>query len=224
MRRQSTLVLTLILLASMAAAQPDPQTPDGENLGTPASWQVRTDKPQPDVVIGSDKETADIWFVNMTPGWHITTGPRAIFWHPESVADGEYTLGTTIHLFDPEGRNEAFGLFFGGSDLAGDGVEYDYFLIRNSGDVLIKGRRAGETVTIRDWTPHDAVVRFTEASEGAVENRLEMAVTGEVVSFSINGQTVVELPRSDLRTDGLVGLRVNHRLNLHVSDLTVTQD
>ena len=42
------------------------------------------------------------------------------------------------------------------------------------------------------------------------------------VVFLVNGQTVATLPRDGLDTDGIAGLRVNHRLNLHVTRLDVT--
>jgi len=38
----------------------------------------------------------------------------------------------------------------------------------------------------------------------------------------VNGQEVATLPRADLAVDGVVGIRVNHALNLHVSRLEVT--
>jgi hypothetical protein len=42
------------------------------------------------------------------------------------------------------------------------------------------------------------------------------------VDFMINGTKVASRPRADLAVDGVVGLRVNHNLNLHVSKLEVT--
>lgn len=44
---------------------------------------------------------------------------------------------------------------------------------------------------------------------------------GDSALVVINGVTVHTLPRSEVWTDGIVGLRVNHYLNLHVSELTV---
>ena len=37
----------------------------------------------------------------------------------------------------------------------------------------------------------------------------------------MNGAVVTSLPRADLSLDGVVGLRVNHGLNLHVTNLKV---
>lgn len=143
--RTLTIALLLLGFASTAIAQdrPDPQNP-GPDQEVPADWRVVLDRPSDDVVISADQETADIWFVNMKPGWHITSGPAAIYFHPGSTASGDYRAELAIHLFDPGQRQrEAFGLFIGGSDLEGDGRAYDYFLLRNTGEYLIK-RRSGE--------------------------------------------------------------------------------
>ena len=37
----------------------------------------------------------------------------------------------------------------------------------------------------------------------------------------INGTSVAELPRAEVRLDGIVGLRVNHHVNIHVGDLSI---
>jgi len=110
-------IATLLLLPLVGLAQLDPAIPDGENLMMPESWKVRLDRPNPDIMIGADQDSVDIFFVNMTPGWHITTGPAAIFYHPDMIAASNFTLETTIHLFDPGERREAYGVFMGGQYL-----------------------------------------------------------------------------------------------------------
>lgn len=225
------LIITILAFALVAPPlfaqegdRPDPEEAEGGNLMTPPSWNVRLDRPSDDVVIGSDKETADIWFVNMTPGWHITTGPAGIFYHPASTAEGTYRTETLIHLFDPQGRNEAFGLFIGGQNLDADNLSYDYFLIRNSGEYLIKRREGSETSLIQGWTPHDGIRTYGPDSGDSVPNTLAVEVGDEEVGFFINGEEVERLPKSDLQTDGVVGLRINHRLNVHVGDFKVTEE
>lgn len=218
------LFLVLVLLApplfAQEAERPDPQTPQGDNLQTPPTWMVRLDHAGHDATIGADS-TADIFFVNMTPGWHITTGPAAIFYHPASTAEGTYRAETLIHLFDPGQRTEAFGLFFGGQDLEGDAIAYDYFLIRNSGEYLIKRRTGAETSTIQGWTKHDGIATYGPDAESSVPNRLAVEVGDTDVAFLINGDEIARLPKSDLHTDGIVGLRINHALNVHVEDFKV---
>jgi len=87
MKRTALLTASLFLISTVLVAQnrPDGTTPQGENLKVPIGWELRLDRPNPDVIIGDDIETADIYFVNMTPGWHIKTGPAAICYHPENT-------------------------------------------------------------------------------------------------------------------------------------------
>lgn len=220
--KRALFTVTLLFLPFAVMAQPDPATPDGENLMVPESWQVRLDRPNPDVVIGADGESADIFFVNMTPGWHITTGPAAIFYHPELTAEGSYTMEATIHLFDPGERREAYGVFMGGQNLDGDEIVYDYFLLRNTGEFLLKRRSGSETSIIQDWTASDAVNTFGPDTGSSVENHLRVDVHEETVTFSVNGTEVASTSRDQIMTDGIAGLRINHALNVHVSDVKVT--
>lgn len=219
--------LTMLLLTSTALAQqgsmqkPDPQNPVPKNLVVPAGWEVRLDNPDEDITIGADPDEADIFFVNMKPGWHITTGPRAIFWHPASTAEGNYRAHTKIHLFDPKGRNEAFGLFFGGENLNEKTQTYTYFLLRNSGEYLIKKRIGDETEVVKDWTKAPSMVVYDDTSKSSVPNTLSVEVDESKVMFYVNGEQVDSLPKDQLDTEGFVGLRVNHALNLHVEDFGV---
>ncbi|MFV1883979.1 MAG: hypothetical protein ACMZ7B_05800 [Balneola sp.] len=226
MKKITGLLILLVFASSALLAQgmPDPKTPQGENLKVPEGWEVRLDRPMENLVISSEPDSGDIYFVNMTPGWHVTTGPRAIFWHPENKAEGGYTLNASIYLFDTKGRDrEGFGVFFGGSNLHEEDQEYLYFLIRNTGDFLVKARKGEETETLKEWTASDAIVRYTEESESSVLNTLSVNVMVGMIHFYINGEEVAMLGSRELKTNGLFGLRVNHAVNLHISDLGLSE-
>jgi hypothetical protein len=202
--RIAALSLALVALALPLVAQ------EGER---PAGWEVRVDR--------ANADPAEIKFVVMEPGWHITTGPAAIFYDPSQTASGQYRVEAEIFLFDPGQRHrEAYGVFIGGNDLAGESQAYLYFLIRNDGNYLIKRRQGSETPTITPWTPHPAIVKYDGSSETA-KNIVAIDVGAERVEFSLNGEQVASLPRSGLDVEGVVGLRVNHSLNVHVSKLNI---
>jgi hypothetical protein len=201
--RLPLLLLTCAILAAPAHAQ-------DEEFTRPPDWMVRFDRPAPD---------SAIYFVDMPPGWHITTGPAAILHDPAMTASGEYRLRSEIFLFPGE-RREGYGVFFGGSDLQGDGQAYSYFLLRKDGRFLVKQRRGAETATLVGWTAHEAVVPH-EGGDDPIKNVVEVDVGPETVTFLVNGAEVGSLERASLATDGHVGLRVNHALNVHVSSLAV---
>jgi len=202
---------TVLLLAALTALV-SPLSAQEKELTRPSDWVVRFDRPAPD---------SAIYFVDMPPGWHITTGPAAILYDPAQVANGPYRLRSEIYLFPGE-RLEGFGVFFGGQDLAGAGQGYTYFLLRKDGQFLVKERRGEETTTLIPWTASDAIVPH-DGGEGTAKNVLEVQVGPTDVSFHVNGTEVGRIERSGLQTDGVFGLRINHRLNVHVTALTVEQ-
>jgi len=197
----------ILLLAALTVAAV-PVTAQNADLKRPADWNIRFDKPAPD---------SAIYFVDMPPGWHITTGPAAILYNPENSARGTYTLHSEIYLFPGEYR-EGYGVFFGGQDLAGDGQAYTYFLLRKDGQFLVKQRTGEETATLIPWTANDAIVPHT-GGEDPVKNVIDVKVGPSDVAFVVNGTEVGRLEKAKLPTDGVFGLRINHRLNVHVTTL-----
>jgi hypothetical protein len=182
----------------------------------PASWKVRYDSPKAD-----DAKTE---FVTMSPGWHLTTGPNAgIFYDAATTGTGPYTAEAKIHLFKPTmSHAEAYGLFVGGKDLEGAGQSYLYFLLRTDGKFLVKQRTGAE---VKEVVPvgTNAAIKPYEAGKESVANVLAIKVGAENVEFLVNGTTVATKPKAGLHTDGVVGLRVNHALNLHVESVKVTK-
>jgi hypothetical protein len=224
-----SLILLSVAIWSIAPAaaqdrRPDPRDPEGANLSTPPTWHVRFDGGHGDhgdhPTVGSDS-TADVYFVNMVPGWHITTGPAAIFYHPASTGEGEYRAEALIHLFEPGDRLEAYGLIIGGQHLDGEDISYDYFLIRKTGEFLVKRRTGEETSTLIAWTAHSAIRPYPADATGAIGNTLAIDVGDSEVAFIVNDEEVARLPRSSVHTDGVVGLRINHGLNVHVETFAV---
>jgi len=196
-----------VLLAAPLASQ---------DLKRPEGWKVRFDR------AGSTEAELEM-FVSMPPGWHITTGPSGIFWDPAVTASGRFRAEMEVFLFDPQGRREAFGIFFGGKDLEGPGQEYAYFLVREGGEFIVKHRRGAETPTLVDWTASPAVASWAERGDAVTaKNVLTVEAGSDTVRFLVNGRELAELPRAELPVDGAVGIRVNHALNLHVSRLEVT--
>jgi hypothetical protein len=226
MKKVTGFILAVLLTTSFSVAQnaADGSKPQGENLKVPDGWEWRFDKAGADVEVSSDSESADVFFVNMTPGWHITTGPAGIYYHSDNKTEGDFTLDSKIYLFDTKGRNrEAFGLFIGGQNLKSDDQSYVYFLLRNTGEFLIKKRTGSETSTIQGWAKAESMNMFTDETESSAENNFQVKVSGNTISFSLNGKTLSTLEKGDLNTNGHFGFRVNHSINLHISSLILTK-
>ncbi len=184
--RLRLLALTCAFMAPTLTAQ------EGE---WPTDWTVRLDR------AGSSQD--EVGFEVMTPGWHLTTGPAGIFYNASITAEGEYRIESTIFLFDPGQRHrEAYGILFGGSGLDGAEQAYSYFLIRDTGEFLIKKRVGGATETVVPWTASDAIMKYPGGDEQA-KNTLAVASGADTVTFYINGESIASVPRSALHTDGV---------------------
>jgi len=169
-----------------------------------------------------DRETGDVkqlHFRTMGTGLHATTGPAAIFWRPQDMAKGTYSVTATFVQTKPSNHPNALGLLFGGSDLSGPNQRYSYFEIREDGRFLIKKRNGPQTPTVIDWTDHKAINKLD--AQGRAKNTLTVEVGAQQVRFLVNGTEVATQPRSALDTEGTVGLRVNHFLDVHIDGFKV---
>lgn len=204
---------TLLSALTLAALVATPVA--AQDFERPEDWKVRFDDP------GATESDLEM-FVEMPPGWHVTTGPAGIFWHPSNTASGDFRAEMEVFLFDPRGRREAFGIFLGGRNLEGADQEYTYFLVRDGEQYIIKRREGAQAPTLRPWTGHEAVTAYGErGDEASAKNVLAVEAEGDTVRFFVNDAEVASLPRSEVPVDGIYGFRVNHALNLHVSRLEV---
>jgi hypothetical protein len=205
------LVGVCAMASSMVSAQEQPKHVSGGNEGKlPIGWKIRADA-------GGDmhggKDTLS--FVQMTPGYHVTTGPAAILWSPDSTASGSFAVDGSIFLFPTKGRDqEGYGIFVGGQALDGASPRYTYFLLRNDGKFLIKQRAGAATPVLKDWTSHASIK--LQAGADAMKNDLRIVAGAQSVSFLVNGTEVASLPRATVAPDGAFGLRFNHAVNAHV--------
>jgi hypothetical protein len=209
----SLLVLAAAPLAAQAkAADPDKKV-DGGAL--PGGWEGRTDN--------ASAKLSDAKFVAPPGGgYFITSGPAAIYWRTTDKVTGPFTATTTIHQLKAPAHPEAFGIFFMGKSLATADQNYAYMLVRGDGKVMVKHRAGKDVHTIIDWTDNAAVGK--QDANGASANTLTVdASRPDSVRLLVNGKQVAAIEGSHLGgTDGVVGLRVNHNLAVHVAELTVT--
>ena len=198
-----------LLVAVAVAVLVSPLAVQAQQGGVTAEgWESRLDR-------GTDAASV-LSFITMGTGVHATTdgAGAAIFWQPNSMAKGTYRISASFTQTQPSNHPNAYGLIFGGSDLAGPNQRYSYFVIRENGQFLIKKRMGSETPSVVDWTAHDAINVFERTT-----NRLTVEVGSNQVRFLVNGTEVSTQPRSDLDTNGITGLRVNHYLNVHIDNL-----
>jgi hypothetical protein len=182
-----------------------------------ATWQVRLDAADADV--GGFQMTEE-----SGGGWSVKTAPNgaAITWRGRDLVEGgSLRASTTIEERGaPADHREGYGLFIGGRNLQQPDQHYTYFLVRGSGDYLIKRREGDATPTPVDWTASPAIQKV--GTEGAAsQNTLEVRVDPEVTRFYVNGTEVKSLPTEQVQPYGIAGLRVNHALDVLVKSFEV---
>ncbi len=207
-----TLALAALALATgpLAAQQHDDHDRNVAGGALPAGWSARTDNGGP---------LTNLKYEVMAPGWHLTTGPAVILYRETDRATGPVHAVAKVHLFPGAGHHEGYGLFLGGQNLSGPTVSYTYFLVRGDGKFLIKRRTGAETSTVVNWTDSEAIVKGK--TDGPVENELSFEVGADSVTFMVNGKPVHTVPAAQVDTRGVVGLRANHNLSLHLESLGV---
>jgi hypothetical protein len=179
----------------------------------PAGWSVRAK---------DDAGTANVKVVAMGTGLHVTLGPAIILYRDNAAGTGPFHTLATFTQTKNTKHPEGYGLFFGGQALDGKGEKYTYFLVRQDGTYLVK-RRDGEKTTeiTKGWVASPAVHK-TDA-KGTATNLLEIDHKRDPskVVFMVNREPVYTLDAKATDDNGVIGIRVNHNLDLHIEGFDV---
>lgn len=204
MRFKTALALSLLTAAPVFAQE------KAAPAAMPDGWQLRLDRAN---------VTAQPKFVAMGDGFHATTGPAAIFWKPEHNMTDDFRITATFTQTKAPTHPEAYGIFVGGKNLDAENQDYGYLVIRGDGKYMIKHRAGTEVHTIQDWTDHPKLNKQDEA--GKATNTVSVELKGDYVRMFVNGEEVKSFERSYWNALGQAGLRINHNLDVHVSDFKV---
>ena len=175
-----------------------------QGTGVPAGYSVVTDD--------STAKLTSIRYVATGGKWDVTTGPAHIIYALKDTASGAYTAGATIAQLEAPRHPEAYGVFVGGRDLDKASRTYTYFVVRGSGEFLVKTRDGAKTNDVVPWSANSAVPKAD--STGKATYRLAIRVAADSVRFLVNDKKVAAVKAGSVPTAGVAGLRINH--NLHV--------
>src|SRR5690606_16745485 len=103
--------------------------------------------------------------------------------------------------------------------LEGTAQKYTYFVVAQNGMFQIRQMDGGKATNVAPRTAHAAIK--TPDAKGQSTNTLEVRVAGDTVSYVVNDQVVHSTPKASVTTDGLVGVRVNHMLDVQVEGFEV---
>lgn len=213
--RIATLAAAVLCAAttSLTAQQHDPDQAVKGGGALPAGWMARTDRGAPMDNVKVAMEGGNL---------HVTLGPAITLYQPAETVSGKFEAGGLFHQFSSGRHAEGYGIIVGGKDLQEAGQTYTYFLIRGDGKFLAVKREGDKTARlIPEWTANDAVKPAD--STGHAMNRLSVAADGNTVRFLVNGTEVYSAPASEISTEGIVGFRVNHNLDMRVDGWKVNK-
>jgi len=178
----------------------------------PQGWKMRVDRSTE--ATDPAASTANK-FVTEGAGFHVTNRQAAVFWSPANTASGVYTLKATFTAVNQPG-GEYVGLVFGGSGLEGAEQNYLYFIVSPDGTWQIKNRAGATAGNVTPQTAN-AAVKST--------NAMEVRVGANQIDFVVNGAVVHSAPKSGAlaKTDGIYGIRVNHRIEVQVDGFGVSK-
>ena len=110
---QNVVIAAAVL--AVAVAVPLLVAQDGGNQA--AGWETRLDR-------GTDANSV-LHFRTMGTGVHATTGGRggAIFWQPNSMAKGDYTISAMFVQTEPSGHPNAYAILLNIRRIAADSPE-----------------------------------------------------------------------------------------------------
>jgi len=214
MRPSAAVLATALLVAPLAGRAQEPEVvPVPPSAPESSSWRARLDDP-----------AASIAKVRFTPedgGARISAGVAAVFWRPADSVSSPFAVRAVFTELPASSRREGYGLLVGGRDLAGPDQAYTYFLVRGDGSWLVKRRSGARTEDLSGgWQASDALHGASEG--GAVSNALAVEVTADSVRCVANGRRLAAYARRPgLAAQGIAGLRVNHRLEVRVTDFTI---
>ena len=220
---KTTLLAALALVAfatPVSAQHVEPTTKVTGSGVLPAGWNLRFDPPAPahahgDALKAISFETAD-------QGFRLTSGPAAIYYKTGDVGKGEFAVSATFTQTKDLGH-EATGLFFGGSNLLESTQTYVYFVVRAQDGMAMISQRTSDKApkTLVPYFSHSAINK--QDKNGNATNALTIHAAPDTVHFVANGRLVAALAKSQLATgtsDGQVGLRVNHNMDLRITGYT----
>ena len=186
--------------------------PVGGAVSLPPGWNARPD---------ADGDPKQIKFVIMEPGYHLTLGPATILYRREDRVDGPFHSLTTFHQMKKLEHAEGYGLFLGGQKLEGKGQAYTYFLVRGDGKFTIKRREGDRVSELSGWKSHPAIQPADSGGKATNVLEIDAKLDPRRVSFKANGQEVHSMPAGRRPIKGVVGLRVNHNLDVHIEGFAV---
>lgn len=152
--------------------------------------------------------------------WEVTTGPAHVMYSPGDTTSGAFTVATTYDQLEAPENPEGFGLFIGGTDLGTPTMRYTCFVVRGTGEFLVRVRDGAETRDIVGWTSNSAIMK--QNSEGWGRYRIAIQARPDSIRFLVSGVPVAAVKADAVPARGITGLRINRNSHVNVDHLRLS--
>jgi hypothetical protein len=194
-----------------------------------AGWQGRVDATES----AKGGKVDDSKLVLQGGELQLNNGPAAIYWNAANKVTGDFTVSATFtepKYMSSNDHPHPYGLFIGGNKLDSDQASFVYCTPYGNGTYIVRG--FGPATFRVDGggrgAPSDAIHKAEPG--GSVTQDVEMSVKGDKVECKINGTVVSSHPKSDVvgagkldSTDGFVGIRAAHNVDVNIKNFKVTK-
>lgn len=152
--------------------------------------------------------------------WEVTTGPAHILFSPGDTTSGVFTVATTYDQLAAPDNAEGFGLFIGGTDLGTPAMRYTSFVVRGTGEFLVRVREGSSSRDIVGWTSSDAIVK--QDATGWGRYRIAIQARADSVRFLVSGRPVAAVKADAIPTRGIAGFRISRNSRLMVDHIRLS--
>lgn len=220
MVRTIPVLICAVMLAACGGDQETPAVTEDHadeataGAGLPGGFMGHTDAAGGDITGASYTRSED--------DWEVRTGPAHIAYQPSDSASGTFTATAELEQLAAPAHPESFGIFVGGRNLDDPATRsYSYFMVRGTGEYLLRRREGEEVPMVAGWTAHPAVP--AQDTDGRGTYRLEIRSAPDSVRFAVNGTVVASVAASEFPTAGIAGIRVSHNTRLRVQPISISR-
>ncbi len=189
----------------------------------PTGWNMRFD---PVRAGQTPHDMKEISFETMGDGYHFKSGPAAIYYKSGDAGKGQYSVSATFSQAKSS-EHEMYGLFIAGTNLQDSAQTYLYFVIRPSDGMYLVKKRESNARPASPAPTMSALIAKDDPSDGHATNSMTIHVAADSIHFLVNGKLVKGMSKAELgmaNTNGQVGVRINHNLNLQVTGYAFKQE
>ncbi|MEZ4587473.1 MAG: hypothetical protein R2909_13840 [Gemmatimonadales bacterium] len=182
-------------------------------LPVPEDWTWRLDGAQT-LVRGGEVPAGSWQFVEMAPGWHMTTTSQGAQLFPkERLVKGRWGVRVELFLF-PNPSDGELGVVVDDPNASPEGSRQLRFVMRRDGMAALVARHEGRDTLLLPWTSDSAVAAHDGKS--VTKYVLELTHDGGWFTFQVNGREMLALP-GDPEHQARPGFRIGPGLNVHLS-------